>query len=330
MRKHNQIQKTITDLINEGVLWGASYGFVGQTKEVFYEGVQGGEKPWSERRIEAGMLYDLASVSKVVGTTTRILQLIDQNEIGFDTPVKKLLPAFVHPQVTVSHLLLHNSGLSGDLSGKYQMSRERLLKELYALPLQTEPGSQICYSDAGYILLGLIIQAVEQYSLEESMQKNIFKPLGMKNTSYHPQVSIERFLPEERRKDRGMVCGKVHDSKAYLLGESGSAGLFSTLDDLLIFAEHYLAQDSILFSRRIFQKILETEVGGRGYGWNLEYGKGILYHTGFTGTSMLLDMKNGEGFVLLTNRIHPSRQNTVFLEKRRELNRMWLTAADGL
>ena len=346
----------ISGLIGEGVLWGASYGFVGPVGEnrtayvdrgresqekcglqqgellevqTYYEGVQGCEAPWSERKLANGMLYDLASVSKVVGTTTRILQLIDTGKLGFDTPIQSLVPEFIHPQVTVGNLLLHNSGLCADLPGKYHMSKESLLDEIYHLPLESEPGSQVCYSDPGYILLGLVIQEADGCSLEESMQKGIFGPLGMKDTSYHPQASFDRFVPEERRKDRGMVCGEAHDSKAHLLGESGSAGIFSTLDDLMIFVQSYLAQDSRLFRKEMFQKLLETDVDGRGYGWNLEYGKGIFYHTGFTGTSILMDMEKKEGFVLLTNRIHPTRENTVYLEKRKELNHVWLDAKEA-
>lgn len=330
MRNKIQIERGIERLIEEKVLCGASFGFIDeneeeQESEVCYSGVQGCVSPWSERRVAADMLYDLASLTKVVGTTTRILQLIDEKKLNFDTSVSEQVSEFRHPEVTVGHLLLHTSGLQGDFERKGELKdKEELLDWLWKLPLRTEPGMEVCYSDPGYILLGLMIQAVDGCSLDESMKKHIFEPLGMKNTGYHPEAPLERFLPEEYREDRGMVCGVAHDSKAYLLGESGSAGIFSTLSDLMSFVEAYLQRDGRLFSEGMFQTILDTTFKDRGLGWNKEYGNHILYHTGFTGTSILMDMDTREGMILLTNRIHPSRDNKVFLEERIALNYLWL------
>ncbi len=330
MRNNVQICHEIQNLIQKKIIWGASCGFIrideGAAKEERnYMGVQGCEAPWSERPVAEGMLYDLASVSKVVGTTTRILQLIDEKKLDFDTPVSEKVPEFRHTEVTVRHLLLHTSGLQGDFERKGELKdKEELLDWLWKLPLRTEPGREVCYSDPGYILLGLLIQAVDGCSLDESMRKHIFEPLGMKDTGYHPEAPLERFLPEEYREGRGMVCGVAHDSKAYLLGESGSAGIFSTLSDLMIFVEAYLQRDSRLFSAEMFQTILDTTFKDRGLGWNKEYGNHILYHTGFTGTSILMDLDAREGMILLTNRIHPSRDNKVFLEERIALNHLWL------
>ena len=184
-----------------------------------------------------------------MGTTTRILQLIDEKKLNFDTSVSEQVSEFRHPEVTVGYLLLHTSGLQGDFERKGEL---------------------------------------------------------------------------KDKEDRGMVCGVAHDSKAYLLGESGSAGIFSTLSDLISFVEAYLQRDGRLFSEGMFQTILDTTFKDRGLGWNKEYGNHILYHTGFTGTSILMDMDTREGMILLTNRIHPSRDNKVFLEERIALNHLWL------
>lgn len=321
--RYSEIHQVIKQMIEENTIWGASYGFVGRESGAFCQGVQGAVEPWSKRQLLPGMLYDLASLTKVVGTTTRILQLIDMGELDFFSSVQSIIAEFRYPEVRVENLLLHNSGLPAEI-GKKGPGRDELLKGLFSLRLQEKPGASMCYSDPGFILLGMIVQAMDGCSLEESFQEHIFRPLGMKDTSYHPQGELSRFLPEEYRQDRGWVCGEVHDSKAYLLGESGSAGLFSTLEDMMTFAEVYVNRDERLFSRAVFEAVERTEAGKRGYGWSMEYGPGILYHTGFTGTSMLLDMKRKEGFVLLTNRIHPSRDNTRFLEQRKVLNRMWL------
>ena len=112
--------------------------------------------------------------------------------------------------------------------------------------------------------------------------------------------------------------------KTLATAASGADGSFSTLSDLMSFVEAYLQRDGRLFSEGMFQTILDTTFKERGLGWNKEYGNHILYHTGFTGTSILMDMDTREGMILLTNRIHPSRDNKVFLEERIALNHLWL------
>ena len=323
MGQWEEIQERIRDMVQEGIICGASYGFAGGEEGTFYAGVQGALMPWSSRRLEPGMLYDLASLTKVVGTTSRILQCIQEGSLSLSTRVSEVLEKFRFPDITVEHLLLHNSGLPAEIPDKRTLTADNILERLYLTEPESRPGERFCYSDPGYILLGLMIEAADGKSLEESLQDAVFKPLGMKQTSYHPAAAIERFVPEECTEARGVICGEVHDSKAYLLGESGSAGLFSTLDDLMIFAKAYVNRDSRLFGQKIFDLLKEKECFGRTLGWSVEYGPHTLYHTGFTGTSILLDMERRQAFILLTNRIHPTRENSRFLECRRELNEMW-------
>lgn len=320
MGQWGEIHNQIKNMIREGVIWGASYGFTGEYEGTFYDGVQGAVEPWSSRRLEPGMLYDLASVTKVVGTTTRILQMIQEGSLSLSVRVQEVLDRFRHPDITVEHLLLHNSGLPAEIPDKRTLTADNILDRLYGTEPESLPGERFCYSDPGYILLGLMIKAVDGDSLEESMRKSVFSPLGMGNTSYRPKADIGSFVPEEYREERGFICGEVHDSKAYLLGESGSAGLFSTLDDLMTFAKAYTQRDSRLFGKEIFALLDKTECYGRTLGWSREYGSHTLYHTGFTGTSILLDMEKRQSFVLLTNRIHPTRGNSRFLECRKALN----------
>lgn len=294
------------------------------TAVMIREGVQGVVAPWAHRRLEAGMLYDLASVTKVVGTTTRILQMIQEGRLSLFTPVSWVLGQFRYPDITVEHLLLHNSGLPAEVRDKRTLTRDNILPRLFETEPESLPGERFCYSDPGYMLLGLMIKALDGESLEAVMGKAIFSPLKMRQTSYHPKADIERFVPEEYTQARGMICGEVHDSKAYLLGESGSAGLFSTLEDLMVFARALTRRDDRLFRREIFELLDKVEVYGRTLGWSVEYGPYTLYHTGFTGTSILIDMEKRESFILLTNRIHPTRDNSRFLEWRKRLNQMWL------
>lgn len=318
------VHRRIGELVQTGVICGASYGFVDRDgRESFYLGAQGAVEPWSKRKLEAGMYYDLASLTKVTGTATRILQLVESGRIRFDTPVQEVLGRFRYPGITVGNLLLHNSGLPDEIPDKKTLTSENILDRLYETALEAGPGERYCYSDPGFILLGLMVTALDGCSLEESFQSHIFKPLGMNHTSYHPKGELSAFVPEEYSEKRGWICGEVHDSKAYLLGESGSAGLFSTLEDMMAFASAYIRRDDRLFGREMFEILERTDNFGRSYGWGVEFGPHVFYHTGFTGTSMVIHMDREEAFVLLTNRIHPTRENERFLEERREMNREW-------
>lgn len=323
MVQWEEIHGRIRSMIREGIICGASYGFTGKDEGAFYEGVQGAVEPWASQKLEPGMLYDLASVTKAVGITSRILQLIQEGSLSLSTRVQQVLGQFRYPDITVEHLLLHNSGLPAEIPDKRTLTADNILNRLFRTEPESLPGERFCYSDPGYILLGLMIKALDGESLEESMQRAVFQPLGMGQTSYHPDADIGRFLPEEYTQARGYICGEVHDSKAHLLGESGSAGLFSTLEDMMIFAKAFTGRDSRLFRKEMFELLDETECFGRTLGWSVEYGPHTLYHTGFTGTSVFLDMEKGASFILLTNRIHPNRDNSRFLECRRELNEMW-------
>lgn len=289
-----------------------------------WSGYQGVMEPYASRPVQPGMYYDLASLTKVVGTSSRILQLADAGRLSFDTPVKAILERFTYPQITVGNLLLHNSGLAAEVTGKETLTKENILERVYSTPVVQEAGTGFLYSDTGFILLGLIIQKLDEMSLEESFQKYVFGPLPLFHTSYRTDMPKEWYIPTEVRPGRGCVCGEVHDGKAYLLGESGSAGVFSTLGDMTVFADAYLRRSEALFSPQMYERLCTEHSFGRTYGWSCEYGPGTLYHTGFTGTSMLLDLKRDRAFILLTNRIHPSRENPRFLEERKVLNEMFM------
>lgn len=328
----HQIHKIIHDLIERRVLWGASYSFLSwEGQKLFYKGVQGAIEPYSSTLVLPGMYYDLASLSKVVGTTTRVLQLVEQGRVAFKTPVCEILPQFRCPEITVGNLLLHNSGLMAEVLHKETLTKENILDRLYETPVVRPAGTGFLYSDTGYILLGLLIQELDGVPLEESFQTHIFGPMHMTHTSYLTKDTAgekEWYIPTEITDARGCIQGTVHDGKAYLLSQrgiqSGSAGLFSTLGDVTLFARGYLDRTPQLFGAAVYDQLLAASSFGRTYGWSKEYGEHTLYHTGFAGTSMLLDMERRCGFVLLTNRIHPTRDNSVFLEARKEMNQIFM------
>lgn len=319
-----QIGEILGEMIKTRVICGASWAFVTEEGTALrYEGYRGAVPPYGKDPILPAMYYDLASLTKVVGTTSRILKMAEEGKLDLATPVCEILKEFRFPEVTVENLLLHNSGLMAEVIHKEQLTRENIVQQVYGTPQLFSCGKQFLYSDTGFILLGFIIQKLDGCTLEESLKKYVFAPLSMSHTSY--QTSGEKiYIPTECTEKRGCICGEVHDSKAYLLGQSGSAGLFSTLEDMAVFAWHYLNRSGKLFEEETYRLLEQKNVYGRTLGWSKEYGDTVLYHTGFTGTSMLLDMKRRTGFVLLTNRIHPTRAQVDFLEWRKRLNSLFL------
>lgn len=320
-----RIGGTLTEMIEAHVISGASWAFVTDNDfDLYCSGMRGTIAPYGQERLGLGMYYDLASLTKVVGTTSRILQLAEKEKNFLNMPVRRILPDFSFPEVTVRNLLLHNSGLMAEVVDKEHLTRENIVSHVYETPQLFPCGEKFLYSDTGFILLGFLIQVLDGMSLEESLQEHVFRPLGMDHTSYLTDRENRVYVPTECTEKRGCICGEVHDSKAYLLGQGGSAGLFSTLEDLAVFGRHYLSRSGELFGADIYRLLENTEVCGRTFGWSKEYGDGVFYHTGFTGTSMLLDMKEKRGFILLTNRIHPTREQVEFLEWRKKLNSFFL------
>lgn len=335
MERNRKALEFVEQMAGDGVVCGASLAFVEKEgTRAHYLGKMGAAAPYDTRPVEAGLYYDLASLSKVVGTASRTMQLVQEGRLSLETQVKELLPRFQWEGITARNLLLHDSGLPAEIPDKASLTRENILERLYAVEPEAVCGERSVYSDVGFILLGLLILEAERRDpdgaadLEESFRQHVFGPLGMEHTSYRTEEKGSLCVPTEITEARGLICGQVHDSKAWLLGQSGSAGLFSTLEDVARFVQAYLERSPRLFQEETFRLIEETERFGRTYGWSKEYGSHTLYHTGFTGTSILMDLDRGRGMVLLTNRIHPTRNNLEFLERRRELNRIWLESGE--
>lgn len=321
------IKKDLEYIIDKKIVCGLSCAFIEKSNiEKIYLGKKGVVSPWKDYDVDENSIYDLASLSKVVATTTRILQLIDNNIIDFSTCIDDILKLGILKDVSIEDLLLHSSGLPAEIIDKNQITKYNIIEKIKQTKQIGVCGEKFCYSDVGFILLGLIIKKIDGMNLAESFEKNIFSKFDMLDTSYNPNSKDINILPQEYSENRGWICGEVHDSKTWLLGESGSAGVFSTLNDLIKFVKLYLERDEILFSKNIFDKIITKNKFNRTYGWSIEYGLGTLYHIGFTGTSMLIDMNNNRAFILLTNRIHPNRNNQEFLDYRIELNKKWLNS----
>jgi CubicO group peptidase (beta-lactamase class C family) len=289
------------------------------------------------------VIYDLASLSKVISTTTAILKLIEDGKITLVTKVCDIFPNFKHKDITIYNLLTHTSGLPSDICD-YKMlckNKQDIIKFVFSTELEYETGKKVLYSDIGYILLGFIIEK-SVGPMDVYFNENIAKPLNMEDTCYNPKENSKvRCAPTEYTYERGYIKGKVHDGKSYILGGvSGHAGLFSTVKDLGNFCKMML-NNGMFNGKRILSKnsikmIMECNTEGlnekRGLGWQIRNdlssinnmgdlaSNRSIFHTGFTGTSVLIDFENQFAFILLTNRIHPSRENRELIKLRRNIN----------
>jgi len=272
-------------------------------------------------------IYDVASLSKVIGTTTAVMVLYDEKKIDLDAPVFRYLPAFsggLKDEVTVRELLTHRSGLPAgrDLWRKARSPQEARDMVL-ATPLEYRPNTAYIYSDLGADVLGMIVEEVSGERLDQFLAKRVFGPLGMHDTFYRPADSLRyRIAPTEVTPPRGYpLRGEVHDENAYALGGiAGHAGLFSTAADLSVFAQMMLnggSYDGVqIISDSTVGLFTRRAAGHRALGWDTadgDYGSGKYLteraygHTGFTGTSIWIDPDREMFVVLLTNRVHAAR-----------------------
>jgi serine-type D-Ala-D-Ala carboxypeptidase len=272
-------------------------------------------------------IYDVASLTKVVGTTTAIMILYDEKKIGLDDPVVNYIPTFGggdKDRVTIRQLLTHTSGLP---AGRDIWRIAQTPLEARALVLSTNlegrPGAQYIYSDLGADVLGLIIEVVAGEPLDKFLTRRVFEPLGMNETFFRPADSLRyRIAPTEVTPPRGYpLRGEVHDENAYALGGvAGHAGLFSTATDLSVFAQMMLNGGEYngvqIISKPTVELFTSRSFGHRALGWDTaegDYGSGRYLgptaygHTGFTGTSMWIDPEREMFVILLTNRVHAAR-----------------------
>lgn len=264
-------------------------------------------------------IYDIASLTKVIATTTRVLQLIEQKHFQLEDPVQAYLPDFKYENVTILHLLTHSSGLAQNIPNYKMDAREDVRKYVFATPQVNPPGTQVTYADANFLLLGYLISKFDG-NYEQSIQKNILEPLKMSHTSFHP-TDKSQVIPTELDQTRGLIQGEVHDFKAWTAKSgTGHAGLFSTLADLSKFRDALILQNGAPILTEKTLQIMQINHTPRlnrtrGLGWDLR-GDSVLYHTGFTGTFMVLDLQNKASLIVLSNRVHPSRANPNFVLKR--------------
>jgi CubicO group peptidase (beta-lactamase class C family) len=272
-------------------------------------------------------IYDLASLTKVVGTTSALMVLYDEGKIRLDDPVSRYVPEFSggpKDQVTVRMLLEHRSGLpAGRDLWRIAHTPDEARAAVIATPLVCEPGRCYEYSDLGADMLGFVVEAAAGERLDQFLDQKVFGPLGMTDTFFRPADSVRaRVAPTEVAPPRGYpLKGEVHDENAYALGGiAGHAGLFSTAADLAVFAQMMLNGGEYngirIFADSTVALFTKRAAGTRALGWDTCGGSGscgkylgedAYGHTGFTGTSLWLDPDRDMFVVLLTNRVHEAR-----------------------
>jgi CubicO group peptidase (beta-lactamase class C family) len=290
--------------------------------------------------VTAGTLYDLASLTKVVATTTMAMILVDEGKLDLEQPVQELLPGFQgagKEAVTVRHLLTHSSGLPA-LAPLYQeiQGREACVERIQAMDLVYPTGSRSTYSDLGMILLGEILEKAAGQPLDRFVRERVLDPLEMRDTRFLPSPDLRpRIAPTEIDPWRGrLVHGEVHDENAFAMGGvAPHAGLFGTAGDLARFARMLLNGGTLdghrIVSRRtvdLFTRRAGIPDSDRALGWDTKSAEGssagTLFspssfgHTGYTGTSLWIDPERGLFVILLTNRVHPTRENNLIREVR--------------
>lgn len=280
-------------------------------------------------------LFDVASLTKVIGTTTVILKLVEKKRLQLDDTLHQHLAEFADKHVTIRELLTHTSDINGFIPNRDALNKTELRAALLALKSGTGRGKKVVYTDTGTLLLGFLIEKLYQAPVQVVITKEVLEPLQMLNSTFNP--SLDDVAATENHSQRGVIIGSVHDPKAHVLGENcGSAGLFTNLADCLTFAamilsggqnylgESFLKSDTIA---SLFQDQTPTGNLQRSLGWDLKYsrqGEPLLFHSGYTGTFILLSLKKEEGFIFLSNRVHPIDLRDRYLKKRDELLEIYL------
>lgn len=338
--------RPLARLVDSAIAAGAAPGgvvavSVGGVRYIHGAGRLGLDEPG---RPDSRTVYDLASLTKVIGLTTGVMLAVSEGRLELDAPVARYAPAFVGPgkeHVTIRSLLTHSSGLPAHRR-LWELTHDRAsaLVLVNTTPLDTPPGTRMVYSDLGAIVLTEALESAYGVPLDSLLSARVFGPLRMTSTRFLPPSSwLPKIAPTERDPWRGRVLlGEVHDENAaWLGGVSGHAGLFSDTEDLLTFGEWLLGDgrtdrrtDGPFIPADVVREFLRRQElppgSSRALGWDTpsdNSSAGTLFspqsfgHTGFTGTSIWMDPTRDLVLVLLTNRVHPTRENNRHVALRR-------------
>jgi uncharacterized protein YbbC (DUF1343 family) len=325
--KLDQIDTVVQAAIDKGPPPGAVVVVVRQGKIAFRKAYGLRSKQPAEERMTVDTLFDMASLTKPIATATSVMILLEQDKLKLSDRVARHLPEFGKngkEAITLEQLLLHTSGLIPDNPvDDYKDGRAKAWERICNLRPLTEPGQQYRYSDVNFIVLGELVERLSGESLDVFSRQHIFLPLSIFDTTFRPGEALaKRAAVTEKRGDHWMR-GEVHDPRSYLLGGvAGHAGLFSTADDLAVFAQMILNGGSYGGKRilkpetvRLMTTPHAVPKGRRTLGWDASsrfssdrgdtFSAHSFGHTGYTGTFIWIDPDNQTSLILLTNRVHP-------------------------
>jgi CubicO group peptidase (beta-lactamase class C family) len=332
-------QATETGGVPGAVLWIGRRAESGSPRAFGHAAVRPAMRPMLDDTI-----FDIASLTKPVATSTAIMMLWENGKIELDAPVAKYLPVFQttddKARITIRHLLTHSAGLpaGGAYWGK-TLSQTQILNDIVKAPQKAAPGEQFLYSDFSFITLGAVVEAVSGESLDQFCRQRIFIPLGMKDTFFRKNQEtldlkvLSRIAATTSGDDTLETRGLVHDPTARALGGvAGHAGLFSTAHDLARFCQMMLNGGELQGHRLLQTETVKTWTsnqspafkGERALGWDMNSAYSIrgalslrsFGHTGFTGTSLWIDPESQTFIILLTNAVHAKPATKVVALRR--------------
>ena len=341
------IENLIKKELKKSTFPGAVLGIVTDNKVLYKKAFGFAQIEGNKRKMKEETLFGLASLTKVVATTSSIIKLIEEGKINLWDYLYEYFPGLTGAKrdITIYHLLTHTSGYQAIIQlWDNVKSYEDKINYILNLPLQNKVGEIVNYSDPNFILLGELVKRVTNKDLHKYSQEKIFSPLEMSKTGFKPLENLDIKQKEIAATEycdwrERMIIGEVHDKNAYYLGEiSGHAGLFSDINDLSQFVMMLLNYGT-LDEKNIFSELtVKTMINNwtedfeknRGLGWDLSHNfrssGGMFFtdkafgHTGFTGTSIWIDPELNIGVIFLTNRVHPSRDNVQIISLRPRLH----------
>lgn len=327
----NDVREVLKKAVNDMVFPGAVVGIVKENKShvIPYGGIDE-----SKTSVDKTTVYDVASITKAIPTSSLALYFLDQKALQLTDPVGKFLPLFTHRDVTIWHLLTQTVLFSYSshplvLSSLKDTSAKEIMKRIYSADISKHPGTVYAYNNATSILLGKVIEQIGGEKLDQLASEIFFEPLGMMHTTFHPLLLQNiTIAPSEIDAWRGgVVKGEVHDESSYTLSQDGvvgSAGLFSTAEDLMRFASMLLQKGYFkgkhYFTEEMIGKMYENQLASKGLhtglGWEIHqpqymgnYMTEMMFgKTGFTGCLILLDIPRQKAVVLLSNYTYPKRK----------------------
>lgn len=344
------VDKLLEEELRSGTFPGAAAAVLSQDEILYKNSLGWAQKEPVSRKLNYNTIFGLASLTKVIVTTSAVMKLIEMGKINLYDYLSEYFPKIPDDkeEMTIFHLLTHSSGFQPivELWTK-EFSYQEKIKYILNLNLENKIGEVVNYSDPNFILLGELVQRVSGKNLNDFSQEFLFEPLEMRKTTYNPLVNLDGIQKNDIAaaeycswRER-MIIGEVHDENAYSLGGiSGHAGLFSTLDDLLNFVQMLLNKGKFnnkrIFSSRTIEMMSQNWTKdlnqNRGLGWdlsnNFRSSAGVLLsdqaygHTGFTGTSIWIAPELKIAIILLTNRVHPSRENIDIISLRPRLHNL--------